>query len=202
MNAYQPLDLSKSYNAGPDVLPDGLEVRTGSVAMRGLPFQIGGGDGNCFVALDGAAASVTIPVGGVARQIIFAHTLLETAVPLGGELGIAVADYVFRLSGGHEVRVPIRERYEIASVPIPGAVFGVPSRPFRAVIDEQDALPPRREGTWEETGRRQTEVVPGALKLYHLWAWKNPEPDTRVESIEIVPSGPRFIIAGITLGTA
>ena len=105
MNAYQPLDLSKSYNAGPDVLPAGLEVCTGSVAMRGLPFQIGGGDGNCFVALDGAAASVTIPVGGFAKQIIFAHTLLETAVPLGGKLGIAVADYVFNLSGGREERV-------------------------------------------------------------------------------------------------
>ena len=67
--------------------------------MRGLPFQIGGGDGNCYVALDGSAGPVTIPVGGNARQVIFAHALLETAVPLGGKLGIAVADYVFHLCG-------------------------------------------------------------------------------------------------------
>ncbi len=200
MNAYQPLDLSKSYNAGPDVLPAELKLETGAVTMRGLPFQIGGGAGKCFIALDGSAGPVTIPVGGNARQVIFAHGLLETSVPLGGPLGIAVADYVFHLSGGREERVPVRERYEIASMPIPGAIFGVPARPFRAVIDEHDRLPHRREGPWEETGRRQTEVAQGMLKLYHLWAWKNPQPDVAVESIEIVPRGPRFIVAAITLG--
>ena len=200
MNPYQPLDLSNSYNAGTDVIPPGLEVETGAVDMRGLPFQIGGGEGNCFIALDGSAGPVTIPVGGSARQVIFAHGLLETSVPLGGPLGIAVADYVFHLSGGREERVPVRERYEIASMPIPGAIFGVPARPFRAVIDEQDRLPPRSDGAWEETGRRQTEVAQGMLKLYHLWAWKNPQPEAAVESIEIVPRGPRFIVAAITLG--
>ena len=44
------------------------------------------------------------------------------------------------------------------------------------------------------------EVAQALLKLYHLWAWQNPEPDATVESIEIVPRGPRFIIAAITLG--
>ena len=200
MNSYQPIDLSESYNAGPDVLPAGSELETGAVTMRGLPFQIGGADNRCFIALDGSAASVTIPVGGSARRVVFAHALLETSVPNGGPLGIPVADYVFHLSGGREERVPIRERFEIASVPIPGAVPGVPSRPFRAVTDDQHRLLPRREGPWEDLGRRQTEVIQEMLKLYHLWAWRNPEPDAAVESIEIVPRGPRFIVAAVTLG--
>ena len=55
MNAYHPLDLSESYNAGPDVLPAGSEVETGAITMRGLPFRIGGADKKCFVALDGSA---------------------------------------------------------------------------------------------------------------------------------------------------
>ena len=121
MNAYHPLDLSESYNAGPDVLPAGSEVETGAVIMRGLPFRIGGADGNCFIALDGSAVPVTISVGGKANRVIFAHALLETSVPWGGPLGIPVADYVFRLSGGREERVPIRERFEIASAPFPGS---------------------------------------------------------------------------------
>ena len=200
MNAYHPLDLSESYNAGPDVLPAGSEVETGAITMRGLPFRIGGADSNCFIALDASAGPMTIPVGGSARRVVFAHALLETSVPWGGPLGIPVADYVFRLSGGREERVPIRERFEIASAPFPGAVPGVPSPPFRAVNDGQHRLLPRREGPWEETGRRQMEVAQALLKLYHLWAWKNPEPDAAVESIEIVPRGPRFMIAAITLG--
>ena len=81
MNAYQPLDLSASYNAGPDVLTAGSEVETGAVTMRGLPFRIGGADSRCFVALDGSAGPVTIPVGKRARRVVFAHALLETSVP-------------------------------------------------------------------------------------------------------------------------
>ncbi len=201
MNGYDPVDLSDSYNAGPDVLPAGTEVEVGPLTMRGLPFRIGGGaDGRCFVALDGSTGSVTIPVGERAHRVIFAHALLETSVHEGGPLGAGVADYVFHLSGGREERVAIRERFEIVSAPIPGAIPGVPGRPFRAVTDTNHRLLPRREGAWEDLGRRQTEVIQEEVRLYHLWAWKNADPESQVDSIEIVPAGPRFLIAAITVG--
>jgi hypothetical protein len=200
MNGYEPSDISRQCNAGPEALGVDVEVETGSQTLRGLPFQIGGGDGKCFIVLDGSAASVTVPIGGKAHRVVFAHALLETSVHKGGPLGVGVAEYVFRLSGGREERVPVRERFEIAAGPIPGAIPGVPGRPFRAWTDRQHELLPRHEGPWGNVGRRQTEVEQEAAKLYHLWAWANPEPETAIESIEIVPAGPRFLVAGITLG--
>ena len=200
MNGYEPSDISRQCNAGPEALGVDVEVETGSQTLRGLPFQIGGGDGKCFIVLDGSAASVTVPICGKAHRVVFAHALLETSVHKGGPLGVGVAEYVFRLSGGREERVPVRERFEIAAGPIPGAIPGVPGRPFRAWTDRQHELLPRHEGPWGNVGRRQTEVEQEAAKLYHLWAWANPEPETTIESIEIVPAGPRFLVAGITLG--
>ena len=201
MNGYGPLDLSGSYNAGPDVMAAETEVQIGAVTLRGLPFKIGGGaGGRCFIALDGGAEGVTVHVGSKARRVVFAHALLETAVPEGGPLGIPVADYVFRLSGGREERVNIRERFEIVTVPAPVAFPSVVGRPFRAMTDGQHQLLPRDEGPWGTTGRRQTEATLEEAKLYHLWAWTNPDPEAALESIEIVPGGPRFIVAGITLG--
>ncbi|MDA1347875.1 MAG: CehA/McbA family metallohydrolase [Chloroflexi bacterium] len=201
MNGYEPSDIALLCNAGPEALGVDVEVETGSQTLRGLPFQIGGrGGGKCFIVLDGSAESVTVPIGGKARRVVFAHALLETSVHEGGPLGVAVAEYVFRLSGGREERVPVRERFEIAAGPIPGAIPGVPGRPFRAMTDRQHELLPRHEGPWGNVGRRQTEVEQEAAKLYHLWAWENPEPETAIESIEIVPAGPRFLVAGITLG--
>ena len=201
MNGYEPLDLSESYNAGPDVLLADLEVETGALTLRGLPFKIGGGaDSKCFIALDGSGGSVTVPVGARAHRVVFAHSLLETAVPEGGPLGIAVADYVFHLSGGREERVGIRERFEIVVTAAPGNFPSTVGRPFRAMTDGKHQLLPRKEGPWANIGRRQTEASLEEAKLYHLWAWTNPEPEAAIESIEIVPGGPRFVIAGITLG--
>ena len=201
MNGYRPLELSRWCNAGPDVLGEGREAATGTQMLRGLPFQIGGVDGgNCFIALDGSAGSVTVPVDEEAQCVLFAHTLLETAAPDDSPLGAQVAEYVFRLSGGREVRVPIRERFEISELPRVAFLPGRPGLPFRAVIDQEHELASRYEGRWAEMGRRLTDVVPGVVEAYYLWSWANPEPGAAVESLEVVPMGPRFIIAAITLG--
>ena len=110
----------------------------------------------------------------------------------GGALGIPVADYVFRLAEDAEIRIPIRERFEIAHLSEGGS-------PFHALPDQNDQLMPRHEGRWEEMGRRQTEVSRGTARGYYLWSWENPHPDREIESLEIVPNGPHFIVAGVTL---
>ena len=81
-----------------------------------------------------------------------------------------------------------------------GGPFSRPGAPFRAVVDQKHQLQPRVEGRWEETGRRQTEVVVGGIQGYYLWAWENPSPDDTIESIEVVPKGPHFLLAAVTLG--
>ena len=197
MKDYQPLDLSALCNTGLDVLNEGMSVSIGEQTFRGLPFVVGSpaseGAENCLIGFDAKGESVTIPINQSARRVIIAHTLLESKLSEGGALAKPIADYVFRISGGDEIRVPIRERFEIA---IPG--FG--GLPFRALSDQLDSLFPRDEGRWEDMGRRQTEAAQGRPRGLFLWSWENPQPDSVIESLEIIPGGTRFIIAAITLG--
>ena len=192
MTDYQPLDLSRICNAGLEVLGPDADAPTGRQAFRGLPFLVGGDGANCFIAFEDASRGATVPISQSARRVIIAHRLLESELMEGGPLGKPVADYVFRLAGGEEIRVPIRERFEIAHLSDGGS-------PFLALPDQNDQLLPRDEGRWEDMGRRQMEVARGNARGYYLWSWENPHPDRAVESLEVIPAGPRFIIAGITL---
>src|SRR6185437_9374903 len=114
MPSYEPVDLSAVCNAGVDVLGDEPgDVRLGRVDLRGLPFLIGPEPPSarrCFL-LPGAPVSVGI--GRHARRVIVAHRLLEPVAPAGHGAGRTVAEYVFHLSGGEAIAVPIRERFEI-----------------------------------------------------------------------------------------
>ena len=202
MADYQPVDISRWCNAGLAVLGEDVEADIGSQSFRGLPFLVGaegaGAGDDCFVSLGGTGGGVTIPIGQQARRVVVAHRLLETSVPEGGPLGVQVAEYVFHLSGGGEVRVPLRERFEIGN--IHGDSKYMRGAPYLAVTDHGHSLKPRHEGRWEMVGRRQMESAQASARSYYLWAWENPEPERAVESLEIIPSGPRFIVAAITLG--
>ena len=207
MKEYEPLDLSPWCNAGLEALGEGEEAPIGRQTFRGLPFLVGGDtldSGRCFVALNGSSDSVTIPVGQSAHNIIFAHRLLESKILEGGMVGIRVAEYLVRYAGGEEVRLPVRDRFEIGSFSTDpeealGAIILLRA-PLGALGNQKDSLPPRNAGSWEEAGRRQTELEFYPPQSYYLWAWPNPRPDTAVESVEILPKGPRFIVAAITLG--
>ena len=201
MADYEPLDLSGLCNAGVAVLGEDQDVAVGRQAFRGLPFLIGreSGEGDCFLSCEGSRGPLTVPIGLEARRVVIAHRLLETELSEGGPLGAQVAEYVFHLAGGNEVRVLIRERFEIAAMPS-AATPGTPGSPFLAWTDGKHSLVSRHEGEWEQAGRRQTESLAAAARSYHLWSWANPEPGQAIESLEVVPSGPAFIIAGITLG--
>ena len=208
MADYEPLDISQWCNAGVSELGDGAEVPVGRQTMRGLPFLVGsdgaGSTGNVYIALDGSQEPLSVPIGRPARRVVLAHRMLETKVGDGGPTGTQVAEYVFRLAGGRVERVPIRERFEIGAMRTAWVVGRVMEpqigHPYTAVYDQAEQLYPRYEGRWDLIGRRQTDAAPAEPHLYYLWAWANPEPDGVIESIEIVPSGPRFIVAAITLG--
>ena len=196
---YEPVDLSSWCNAGPQALGEGGEALLGRQSLRGLPFLVGSDDasGNCLLALDGDSERVAIGIARAARRVIFAHRLQRSDLMRGGMVGKPVAEYVFKISGAGQVRVPVRERFEI------GTVSGDRFEPFLAVSDRNDLLLPRYGGSqegWDLAGERQTEAVHRRAASYLLWSWLNPYPGRMIESVEIVPRGPAFIIAGITLG--
>ena len=198
MPDYEPLDLGSHLNGGLETLGPGASADIGPRHFRGLPFAIADDPAECFIALDGACEPVSVPVGRSAYRIIFAQRLLSSDIDTGGPVGDHVADYVFTLGDGQRIVVPIRERFEIGVVPT-DSFQGASGLPFRAVTDVEHRLMPRKEGQWQEAGRRQTEYAQATARSYFLWSWTNPQPQIPVDSIQIVPKGPGFVVAGVTL---
>lgn len=196
MADYEPLDLTPHLNADVDVVGQANLLR-GELTLRGLPFRIGAGEGPCLIACgrELRAEPVRIAVGRTARRVIVAHRLLETRLFEGAPVGEKVADYLFHLAGGQVITVPVRERFEIAVVPT-----GWGMSPFLADPDHADGKPPRFEGRWDGAGHRLTEANQAWPNSYYLWIWQNPEPEASIEQIEVLPAGPRFVIAAVTLG--
>ncbi len=199
MTDYEPIDLSEFCNAGLTVLSEKSTAPTGAQSFLGLPFLVGdaaGAGDRCFIALgDGITGNaIRIPVCRSARRVVVAHRLLESQLQQGGPVGVPVAEYRFHLVDGQTVVAPIRERYDISAFPFPRGAYQ-----YRGVTDQQHRVPPRHAGRWERAGDRQLEVE-ASRPSYTLWVWANPQPEVPISAIEIVAKGPRFIVAGITLG--
>jgi len=211
---YRALDLSAFCNAGVDVLGDALSPR-GDCTYYGLPFRIGSGEaeGHDLIVFGERDVSgpLTVPISERAHNVVFAHAMLETDLFRGGPAATKVADYELTYADGSSVKVPVRERIEIAvrpqyweesSIPLDWGQF-----PLAAYLDAEQQLMPRDHGRYDDAGVRQTEIFdpqsrePYVLPYtYYVWIWRNPHPDRVIEGLTVVPAGPRFCIAGVTLG--
>ena len=204
MQDYDPMDISRWCNSGAGVLEEESPT-LGRQSLLGLPFLVGQDDGEpdgaCFIDLKGGDAPVAVAVGRSALRVVFAHRLLESQLAEGGPLGVDVAEYVFHLADGSVERAAIRERFEIAGLSGRGGLGGRAGMPYLAVPDHGAEPMPRTSGPWDAMGRRQFEAESGSAQHYYLWAWENPRREQSIDAIEIVPKGPRFLVAGITLGS-
>ena len=185
MSEYRPIDLSAWCNAGIDSVKGDAPPATGAQSFRGLPFQVGSETSDrCFIRLEADASPLSIPIGEAATYVLVAHRLLNSRLEQGEPAGAVVAQYIFRLEGGIEVEVPVRERFEIADPRVPGAL------PFRAMPDQNDQLrlvtgdagknraDARRRRCKE--GRRTTSCSPGKIPTpSRLWSpWRSSPKDT------------------------
>lgn len=199
MPDYEPLDLSSLCNADQSVLgQNASQLPTGQQTLQGLPFLLGppDGAGPSVIGLGSGLRSepVTIMVGKTARYILFAHRLLESKIHEGDPVGRECGEYVFTYGDGSAVVVPIRERLEIGIIPSGWGQLALLAHP-----DMKDGLMPRHEGNWGGAGNRQTEAIQAWPRWFYLFPWENPHPESAVQSIIVRPSGPRFLIAAITL---
>ena len=196
MQDYQPISLSDFCNVNAEVIGANATPTLGQQTFHGLPFNISEGE-NCFLGFGEGVntESVQVPINANPKRVIFVHRLLESRIQEGEPIGRLIANYVFHYADGETVSVPIRERFEIGSVP-----QGWGQQTFLAIPDRQDSLYPRHEGPWGAAGNRQTEATQGTPHDYYLWGWKNPREDVEVASVEIQPQDRRFIVAAITLG--
>lgn len=200
MPDYEPLDLAPYCNADGALFGQNASPPTGDQSFHGLPFRIGGDNQTAcllgFGAREGLYASpVMIEVNQTARRVVFAHSLLESYIMKGDPVGRVIAHYVFRYEDEQEEAVPIRERFEIGSVPLAWGQY-----PFLSLPDRKSQLIERYHGDWSGAGRRQTEAEQGWPRAYYIWVWENPRPEARLREIEIRPERQTFVVAGITLG--
>jgi hypothetical protein len=194
MADYEPIDLSRHFNAGSPALA--APHRLGRQLLRGLPFRLSDDVLRYCIRPASAPTPVRVTIGRPARYVIIAHRQLDASWAGMSAVGRHVADYVFRLAGGREVTVPIRQRFEIDVVP---AAWGFV--PFLAVPDGDDRLHPRLVGRFDEAGQRQCESMQGVAEDYYLWAWENPDPERRIEAIDLVARGEQACVIGaVTLG--
>ena len=200
---YEPIALGRLCNvAASFTKPHLADPALGSQTYHGLPFTIGperprAGGGRCLIGFDdksGLADAITIPIRRTGQWLIFAHALLQTDLWRGGPVGEVVAHYVVQYSGGRTLRLPVRERFEIAFLPTSWGGW-----PFVAQPDHADRMWTRDAGPWGESGNRQTEAIQGHPHSYYLWPWKNPNPRKSITSVTVEPAGKKFILAAITL---
>ena len=209
---YVPLDLGPLCNGraasiGDMTAPPGAPQPTmvpppvGRLMFRGLPFLIGrdgAGTDEPDIVFMGAVdrINLSVPVGATATWLIFVHRLLETEVYGGGNVGEPVGAYAVRYTDGEELLIPLRERFEIA---FPDERWT--QVPFQAFWDRDWELPPRRVGSWDVAGLRQTEADFPIDVSWTLFPWRNPRRDVAIATVEAVAVGPRWALGGITLST-
>ena len=208
MKDYRPLNLARQCNVAADFAGPIGTPPIGKHLFHGLPFQIGPANAKpkqkCLIGLKGksggakgATSPIVIPIKAAAKHVIVAHSLLETEIPAGDPIGREVAHYVFAYDDGTSVRVPIRERFELAALPLTWGQL-----PFLALPAEKDHVWPRYGGEWDMAGRRVTEGGQGWPRAYFLWCWENPSPEKKIVTMTIEPAGRWMIIGGVTLGFA
>lgn len=207
MNDYEPLDLANLCNAGPELFGPDFNPPLGAQLLHGLPFQVGGEEGRpCLLGFGPErplrSDPMILPIGQTALHVLFAHAQRDSLLHEGDPPGRVIARYRFVFADGEHVEVPIRERFEIGSLPV-----GWGELPFLAWPDSKDSLIDRFQGEWSGAGYRQTEARQAWPHHYYLWAWKNPRPEIGIDRIEICPGetdgaapAHRFLIAAVTLG--
>ena len=203
-NSYDVVTGSQEYQSRRLSNGKGEDKPLGKQIFRGLPFQIGKEVSpeprRCLIALGASDSSVAIELGKSAHRVIFAHRMLETNILEGDPVGLHVADYIFCFDDGEEISVPIRERFEIAAGQTFGPIPAIPGEPYLAVPDLDASLAPRYVGDWALMGNRQMESRGLSMEYFYLWAWTNPRPDRIIKTVTIMPKGPRFFVAAVTLG--
>jgi hypothetical protein len=197
---YLSVPLAEAANAPVGLIPEPTRPPAGTMLLRGLPFELGPEPGRCLIhlAADSGAREAELTVGLRAHHMVFAHRLLSSRIREGDPPGRPVARITFTYEDGDQVAHTIRERFEVAQIP---TAWG--QLPFLALPDTPDELPSDRwRGPYGQIGQRQTEAFQGWARWFYLWAWRNPRPEARIESLLAESLGPEYVIGSIVAGLA
>jgi len=221
---FTPITLTSVYNrngasfSGDELADESLAGKelslTGENVIRGIPFRLGGVEGNNLLFLRDSAVTLNFDAPIICHYLVFIHTAVTkrdapdedgiTRPPRGRIiLGDKVAEYQILYEDGNEQSVPIRRRFAIGEI---RKDWG--DECFSAVpLTKPIAIPTvsERMSAGEPPGpffgNSQTRVGSESSKVpvgYWVYALENQKPDQAITGIRFVPTDGALLILGLT----
>ena len=234
MSSFVPIDLSAHFNAGSgnvslgddrylwpyrsdDVEVTPLQALPGDDALFwGVPFRLAKADDEkrLIVVADAGKKvdrSVTIPIDGAARRVLFAHACAPTEGEWSTLDGASqeLGRYAIRYRDGSEIVQPLRRRWQIHDTDVPWGHHPFDCRNCRTfhsvgICDRTGGYGPTQVGVYSSFGRPDVPTQEGPdghdLQGWWLFDWENPEPDKPLAEIVLEATDTTPIaLAAITL---
>ena len=214
---FTAVDLSSSFNADRDSLPDALQPRQAPVwsfgpqSLQGIPFLLGAAQSPNVVLLD--QAPVTIELNDAqATYLVFLHAV-ETRVSVylpgfadqqadGNELGDHVSDYILEYADGTTAATAIARRFAIQQSRIEWGASPFEAMPARAPAVTITPAEARAMGrlangvtgtSFERTASGRDQ---GGEQLW-LYALPNPHPHKPIRRLTLAPRQERSVVYGL-----
>jgi hypothetical protein len=209
MNDYWPLDLTDLYNKPTALLEDPDEVSLGERTLHGLPFKFASACREHTLLLLEEGRVESVPLGGRAKWLIFAHAILEPELYERAVVGAPCAEYIIHYEDGTSTSRTLRQRFEIGPTPRKWQGRAIPldwgQTPFLALNDAQHQLMDRCCGRFDAAGARLVDIedpqsrIPYVLPYrFYLWPLKNPSPEKVVTRLELRAAGTAIVVGAIT----
>lgn len=181
-------------------------AHTGEGTAWGIPFQI---DSQVLYLLDETVHRKVSPFTG--RWLVFLHTSDRKALKRNadgfyekpfkgiGHLNETVAHYVVLFENGSEIKIPVRQRYQIGMF---RQIWGenciesvAHHKPRPVALHHKQA-----SGGWGWTQTRVTASDRGSWVNW-LWAWENPDPEIKIIGFRFEPEKNfPVVLSGISAG--
>ncbi|MBN1535502.1 MAG: CehA/McbA family metallohydrolase [Anaerolineales bacterium] len=184
----------------------------GKQNFRGIPFELGSHEENCWLALKEKDSRIDIPLSGTASYLIFVHfcdlvkddqqnpwLTSDNEVGFHAHAGEILANYTLCYEDGEDFTTPIRRRFEIEqALRVWGqeAFAALPHEGFRPV-SFKGTIPQGKWGFYQQG--LTSDQSPTSLR-YWIYALKNPNPRMPLKALRISSTGiSGVVIAGITM---
>lgn len=210
---FTPISMLGAYNrniarltpedCSETVVANKQHLLTGSQILCGIPFELGGSDGNNVLLLRDCPVTCAFPEPLHDRFLVFLHAADFRVNDRGSDgivrnymgtprLGETVADYVLRYEDGSEHAIPVRRRFGISEF-----MHGWGTDSFECVPHTK---PQSFRTNTEELARGKAAGMPWGASLFRsapggsdcqmqhwLYAAENPYPQKRLVSIAFEP---------------
>ncbi len=200
---FEPVRISFNF-PGADQKDEAAErarkMPRGSQRLWGIPFELAPDEGPSRGLLLAEGDEAAIRIAATATHLCFLHYWEGTPAPEAGDAGGAeVGRYVIRYDSGERAEAPIRTRFEVGWRSPPYGAYLYAGVGYREIETLDFMSDQAGSGGW---GRAQTDAAGGWAAEPWIFAFANPRPDEKIESVLLRGSDASpLVVLGLTLYT-